>query len=121
MFGWINDCTECMIVSKFGEENWHRIKAKGDCDIADRGFLRYKYYPDSVTVQLVVAASEVLGISVDDVLFAFGDYFIDYVQDNGYSNVLEVRSLFQPADAICCSRKVLLILAFWYRSVWGAI
>jgi hypothetical protein len=51
--------------------------------------LRYKYYPDADTVQLVVAASEVLGIRVDDVLHAFGDYFIDYVQDNGYSNVLE--------------------------------
>ena len=51
--------------------------------------MRYKYYPDSDTVELVVAASEVLGISVDDVLHAFGDYFIDYVQDNGYSNVLE--------------------------------
>lgn len=51
--------------------------------------MRYKYYPDSDTVELVVAASQVLGISVDDVLHAFGDYFIDYVQDNGYSNVLE--------------------------------
>lgn len=55
----------------------------------DGGFLRYKYYPDSDTVELVVAASDVLGISVDEVLYAFGEYFIDYVQDNGYSNVLE--------------------------------
>lgn len=89
MFGWINDCTECLVVSKFGEETWHKIKEKADCDVVDGGFLRYKYYPDSDTVQLVVAASEVLGITVDDVLHAFGDYFIDYVKDNGYSNVLE--------------------------------
>ena len=40
-------------------------------------------------MQLVVAASQVLQISVDDVLQALGNYFIDYVQDNGYSNVLE--------------------------------
>lgn len=89
MFGWINDCTECLVVSKFGEETWHKIKEKANCNVVDGGFLRYKYYPDSDTVELVVAASEVLGVSVDDVLFAFGDYFIDYVQDNGYSNVLE--------------------------------
>jgi len=89
MFGWINDCTECLVLTKFGEETWHKIKEKAGCEIIDGGFLRYKYYPDSDTVQLVVAASEVLGIGVDDVLFAFGDYFIDYVQDNGYSNVLE--------------------------------
>lgn len=89
MFGWINDCTECLVVSKFGEEAWHKIKDKADCKVDDGGFLRYKYYPDSDTVQLVVAASEILGITVDEVLYAFGDYFVDYVKDNGYANVLE--------------------------------
>ncbi len=89
MFGWINDCTECLVLSKFGLDAWHQIKEKASCDVPDGGFLWYKYYPDSDTVQLVVAASEVLGLSVDDVLHAFGDYFIEYVQDNGYSNVLE--------------------------------
>ncbi|VEU41405.1 unnamed protein product [Pseudo-nitzschia multistriata] len=89
MFGWINDCTECLVLTKFGEETWQQIKEKAGCEVEDGGFLRYKYYPDSDTVQLVVAASEVLGIEVDDVLFAFGDYFIDYVQENGYSNVLK--------------------------------
>jgi len=89
MFGWINDCTECLVLAKFGDETWQKIKEKAGCEVKDGGFLRYKYYPDSDTVQLVVAASEVLGIGVDDVLFAFGDYFIDYVQENGYSNVLE--------------------------------
>jgi hypothetical protein len=89
MFGWINDCTECLVLNKFGLDIWHQIKSKANCEVEDGGFLRYKYYPDSDTVELVVAASDVLQISVDDVLFAFGDYFIDYVQDNGYSNVLE--------------------------------
>ena len=89
MFGWINDCTECLVLEKFGNETWQDIKEKAGCEVKDGGFLRYKYYPDSDTVQLVVAASEVLGIGVDDVLFAFGDYFIDYVRENGYSNVLE--------------------------------
>lgn len=89
MFGWINDCTECLVLTKFGEETWQQIKEKAGCEVQDGGFLRYKYYPDSDTVELVVAAAEVLGIGVDDVLFAFGDYFIDYVQENGYSNVLE--------------------------------
>ena len=89
MFGWINDCTECLVVSKFGARTWHEIKEKANCDVEDGGFLRYKYYADAVTVQLVVAASEVLGISVDDVLFAFGEYFVDYVKGNGYANVLE--------------------------------
>ncbi|KAG7352290.1 hem-NO-binding domain containing protein [Nitzschia inconspicua] len=89
MFGWINDCTECLVLSKFGHNTWREIKSKANCQVKDGGFLRYKYYPDSDTIALVVAASEVTGLSVDEVLHAFGDYFIDYVQDNGYSNVLE--------------------------------
>ncbi len=89
MFGWINDCTECLVISKFGEDIWHQIKQKANCQVEDGGFLRYKYYPDSDTVQLVVAASEVLGITVDEVLFTFGEFFVSYVQDNGYANVLE--------------------------------
>lgn len=89
MFGWINDCTECLVTTKFGDETWQKIKEKAGCTVEDGGFLRYKYYPDSDTVELVVAASEVLGITVDQVLQAFGNYFVTYVQDNGYSNVLE--------------------------------
>lgn len=89
MFGWINDCIECFLVSKYGHEIWHQIKEKAECTVEDGGFLRYKYYPDSDTVELVVAASEVLNLNVDDVLHDFGDYCVDYVRDNGYSNVLE--------------------------------
>jgi hypothetical protein len=89
MFGWINDCTECLVVSNFGEEAWHKIKDKAGCTVDDGGFLRYQYYTDAETVQLVVAASEVLDLTVDEVLFAFGDYFVDYVKDNGYANVLQ--------------------------------
>lgn len=89
MFGWINDCTENLVVSKFGLDTWHRIKQEAGCPVEDGGFLRYKYYPDEDTVDLVVAASKVLDLTVADVLHAFGEYFVQYVQDNGYSNVLE--------------------------------
>ncbi|CAJ1955291.1 unnamed protein product [Cylindrotheca closterium] len=89
MFGWINDCVECLVLTQHGPEAWHKIKEKANCNTPDGGFLRYKYYHDKETVDLVVAASEVLGASVDDVLYAFGDFFIFYVRDNGYSSVLE--------------------------------
>jgi len=89
MFGWMNDCCECLVLTKFGEDTWHKIKEKANCTVPDGGFIRYKYYPDSDTLDLVIAASEVLGISIDDVLIAFGDFFVDYVEDNGYSNVME--------------------------------
>jgi Haem-NO-binding len=91
MFGWINDCTEKLVLTKFGIEQWHAIKAKAGCEVADGGFIRHEYYPDESTVQLVVAASEILGLTVDQVLEAFGTYFMEFVRAEGYENLLQCQ------------------------------
>lgn len=91
MFGWINDCTEALVISKFGLEKWHEIKQKAGCNVKDHGFVRHQYYPDSSTVKLVVAASEVLGIPVDGILEAFGQFFMEFVRSNGYENLLRCQ------------------------------
>lgn len=91
MFGWINDCTESLVVTKFGIEKWHEIKAKADCKVEDGGFIRHQYYSDGSTVALVVAAAEVLGLTVDQVLEAFGQYFMEFTRQNGYVNLLSCQ------------------------------
>ena len=91
MFGWINDCTESLVVTKFGKEKWHEIKEKAQCKVVDGGFIRHKYYSDESTVALVVAASEVLGLEVDAVLEAFGQYFMEFTRKNGYDNLLQCQ------------------------------
>lgn len=91
MFGWINDCTESLVTTKFGIEKWHEVKEKAKCKVADGGFIRHKYYSDESTVALVVAASEVLGLEVDTVLEAFGQYFMEFTRKNGYDNLLQCQ------------------------------
>eukprot|EP00957_Ditylum_brightwellii_P017920 1350040-Ditylum_brightwellii.AAC.1 len=91
MFGWINDCTEQLVITKFGIEKWHEIKEKAGCSVKDHGFVRHQYYPDSSTVNLVVAASDVLGIPVSGVLEAFGQFFMEFVRKNGYENLLRCQ------------------------------
>lgn len=91
MFGWINDCTESLVVSKFGIEKWHEIKAKAGCEVQDGSFIRHQYYDDSSTLALVMAASDVLGVSVDDVLEAFGQHFMEFTRHNGYDNMLSCQ------------------------------
>jgi len=81
MFGWINDCCESLVLTKFGMEQWHEIKTKAGCTVEDGGFIRHEYYTDESSVQLVVAVSEVLGISVEDVLETFGQYFMEFTRD----------------------------------------
>ena len=91
MFGWINDCTESLVVTKFGIEKWHEIKKVAKCSIEDDGFIRHEYYTDNSTIELVVAAAQVLGIAVDDVLEAFGQHFMEFTRGNGYDNLLSCQ------------------------------
>eukprot|EP01083_Nonionella_stella_P035561 97031_1 len=91
MFGWINDCTESLVVTKFGIEKWRAIKEKAGCDVDDGAFIRHQYYDDKSTISIVVAASDVLGISVDDVLEAFGQYFMEFTRHAGYDNMLSCQ------------------------------
>jgi len=91
MFGWIHDCAEQMVLSKFGLETWHQIKEIAGCTVKDFGFVRHEYYPDTDTVALVSAASNVLGVSVDNVLETLGIYFMEFTRKNGYENLLNCQ------------------------------
>jgi len=88
MLGWINDCTEKLVIEKFGVDAWHIVKQKAGCDVQDGGFLKLDHYSDKSTIDLVTAASDVSGLSVDEVLEAFGAYFVPYIIREGYENLL---------------------------------
>jgi predicted hydrocarbon binding protein len=47
-------------------------------------------YPDELTYKLVGAASEVLGISADDALTAFGEFWVLYTGNAGYGDIMEM-------------------------------
>lgn len=72
MLGWINDCVEKYVTSKFGVDAWHIIKEKAGCKVADCGFYKLDVYPDKSTYDLVVATTEVSGLSTEVVLETFG-------------------------------------------------
>ena len=88
MLGWINDCVEKLVISKFGLDTWHAIKEKAGCQVPDGGFYKLDVYSDKSTVDLVVAATQVSGLSTEVVLETFGSFFVDYVKDEGYENLL---------------------------------
>ena len=88
MLGWINDCVEKLVISEFDVKTWHIVKSKAGCTTADGGFLKLEHYPDKSTIDLVVAASEVSGLTVDQVLEAFGKFFVPYIIGEGYESLL---------------------------------
>lgn len=53
-------------------------------------FIRYENYDDTDTFSLIAAASKVLGVDAETVLEIFGQYFMEYVRDEGYLKLLEV-------------------------------
>jgi len=91
MFGWINDCCESLVVTKFGMKKWHEIKEKAGCTVQDGGFIRHKYYTDESSVELITAVGSVLGLSVNDVLENFGQYFMEFTREAGYDNLLSCQ------------------------------
>ena len=88
MYGWINDCIEKLVVEKFGIEKWHAIKEKAGVDVPDGCWVRLQVYDDGCTVDLVMAAADILGVGSDVVLELFGQYFIHFVKGEGYSNLM---------------------------------
>lgn len=91
MLGLINDCAEQLVIQKFGIEAWHEIKSSAGCTVKDYGFEQYGAYPDSATVDIVVAAAEALSVTVDDVLELFGQFFVEYTISKGYDNLLRCQ------------------------------
>lgn len=91
MLGLINDCAEQLVISKYGVDVWHAIKESAGCKIKDDGFEQHGHYPDSATVDIVVAAAEALSVTVEDLLELLGRYFLEYIIDKGYDNLLRCQ------------------------------
>lgn len=88
MYGLVNKAIEGMVYHRFGEDTWEKIKQKAEIDID--AFITMEAYPDDVTHRLVQAASVVLNMSPQDILQAFGEYWVLYTAMEGYSQMLDM-------------------------------
>jgi hypothetical protein len=103
MYGLVNKAVVDLITNKFGEETWKKIKAKAEVDIDV--FVSMDGYPDDITYRLVGAASEVLGITAEQVLETFGEYWVLYTANEGYGPLLKasgntLREFLKNLDAL---------------------
>ena len=88
MYGLVNKAIEGLVRDRFGEETWEEVKDKAGID-ADV-FVSMGQYPDDVTYKLVAAASEVLQTPAEDILKAFGEYWVLYTAKEGYGELLKM-------------------------------
>jgi hypothetical protein len=87
MYGLVNRAIEQLVVSVRGEPGWMRVCARAN--VSPDGFVAMCPYHDDVTYRLVEAASIELDQPVDQVLEAFGEYWILYTAEEGYGSLLE--------------------------------
>jgi hypothetical protein len=103
MYGLVNKAVVDLVVSKFGQDTWNAIKTKAEVDVDV--FVSMDGYPDDITYRLVGAASEVLKITPEQVLEAFGEYWVLYTAQEGYGPMLDasgttLREFLENLDAL---------------------
>lgn len=88
MYGLVNKAIEGLVRERFGEKTWEEVKRKAGIDA--EVFVSMEQYPDDVTYKLVAAASEVLETPAEDILKAFGEYWVLYTAKEGYGELLKM-------------------------------
>ncbi|XP_036599802.1 guanylate cyclase soluble subunit beta-2-like [Trichosurus vulpecula] len=84
-YGFINTCLQSLVIEKFGEEMWEKVKS---CTEIQDAFMTYTVYDDVITIKLIQEACRLLGISMEAILKMFGEYFFKFCKMSGYDRML---------------------------------
>ena len=87
MYGIVNKAIQDLVTENFGEDKWELIKEKSGVDVDY--FLSNEPYDDDITFQLAGATSEIIGITVGQVLNAFGEWWILKTGKEKYGGLME--------------------------------
>ncbi|MEI6020837.1 MAG: heme NO-binding domain-containing protein [Bacteroidota bacterium] len=87
MYGIVNKAIEELVTENFGADKWELIKERSGVDV--EMFISTEAYDDEVTFKLAVAASEEMGIGLNEVLMAFGEWWILRTGKEKYGYLLE--------------------------------
>jgi hypothetical protein len=86
MYGLVNQAMSEMVTRDHGAAVWERIKQESDVDIDV--FVANASYPDDTTYRLVGAASKVLELPAEDVLRAFGEFWVLHTALRSYGPLM---------------------------------
>ncbi|KAL7842729.1 hypothetical protein SRHO_G00244180 [Serrasalmus rhombeus] len=85
MYGFINTCLKSLVIDKFGEETWNKLRAEAGVEDT---FMTYEVYKDEITMRLVAEACRLLDVEASVVLRLFGEYFFEFCKRSGYDHML---------------------------------
>lgn len=86
MYGLVNQAIQGLVVDNYGEAMWDKIRDRAK--VKEQAFLSTVGYDDQITFDLAVAASAELGLPVQDVLIAFGKYWVKDIAHKRYGAMM---------------------------------
>jgi hypothetical protein len=87
MYGIVNKAIQDLVITNFGEQKWEDIRERSG--IEEDFFISSEPYDDAITYKLAVAVSEVMNMSVSDVLITFGEWWVIKTTKEKYAGLME--------------------------------
>lgn len=87
MYGIVNQAIEDLVKANFGEEKWDKIRDRSGVDVDF--FISNEPYDDEITFKLAHAASEELNMPLENVLQAFGEWWVLKTGREKYGGLME--------------------------------
>ncbi len=85
MYGMVNQAVRGLVIDRFGVQTWTRIHSGAK---APENFSAMQPYDDAVTYDLVGQAVEVLGVPMESILHAFGEYWVLEIATKHYGTLM---------------------------------
>ena len=87
MYGLVNRAIQDLIVEEYGESTWREVRRLAG--VQEDSFVSMDPYPDALTYSLVQAAATYLDAPPEELLEAFGRYWVLYTAREGYGDLLD--------------------------------
>lgn len=94
MYGLVNQSLQGFILSQYGKGSWDAIRSKAGVEVGT--FVSMESYPDSMTYQLVGAASEYLSVGAEEILNGFGRHWVLVTGKEGYGELMSMAGKTLP-------------------------
>jgi hypothetical protein len=87
MYGIVNKAIQDLVITKFGVEKWEIIRDLSGID--HEFFISNESYDDAITFQLAEAIAQEMKMNIDDVLIAFGEWWVVKTTTDKYGDLME--------------------------------
>jgi hypothetical protein len=88
MYGMIHRAARQMVTEKFGAPLWARVET--EAATSEDHFISGAPYSDDITFAVIRAVATVTGLTTDEVLRAFGQYWIHFAGESAFASVMKM-------------------------------